>query len=79
MSSTYHRKRNPNHRVYPVVAQLAAARGAEKISQRALSYKMGYDCVTVGRWERGETLPSLQAVYDWCEALGVEMRVSPCV
>ncbi len=29
--------------------------------------------MTLGRWERGETLPSLQALHDWCQALEVSV------
>lgn len=39
--------------------------------------EIGYDRNAVGRWERGENLPSFQALIFWCDALGVELSTSP--
>jgi len=63
-------------RRYRILAELRELREARDMTRKMLSHRTGYHLATVGRWERGETLPSLQAMADWCEALDAELSIS---
>ena len=67
-------KRYLKHR-YPVVARLREIRERHGIPRKVVEHEMGYHRMTLGRWERGETLPSCQALHDWCQYLGVRLEV----
>lgn len=62
---------------YPIVEQLREIRIAQGIPSKVLCRKIGYDKNALGRWERGENLPSFQALNNWCEALGADLCASP--
>lgn len=66
-----------SRRRYPIITQLREIREAQDIPRKVVGHKLGYHPMTLGRWERGETLPSLQALGDWCEVLGAELCASP--
>ena len=61
-------------RQYPIVCELRQIRERRQIPRKVLEHAMGYHRLTLGRWERGETLPSLQALHDWAAYLGVDIR-----
>lgn len=75
MSGPVYRKRVPKH-VFPVIAELQAKRRERGIGRVPLAVDLGYSPTSLGRWERGEFYPSLQALHDWCEGLGVALRIS---
>lgn len=62
-------------RQFLLLRRLRQIRIAKKIPQKVLCHNMGYHKMTLGRWERGETMPSFQALHDWCEALGLRIEV----
>lgn len=62
-------------RQYPILAALRAIRNKQRLRLDVLAEMIGYHWVTVSRWERGEKQPSLQALHDWCEALGVTLAL----
>lgn len=64
-------------RRFPVVEQLREIREAQDIPRKVISHQLGYHVMTLGRWERGEKQPTLQALNDWCEALGADLCASP--
>ena len=59
----------------PVIAELRQERERQRLKREVLAETLGYHRMTVGRWERGETMPSFQALHDWCEALGVTLTI----
>jgi transcriptional regulator with XRE-family HTH domain len=61
---------------YPIVLQLRQVRESRGIPRKVIEYKIGYHKMTIGRWERGDTQPSLQALHDWCQVLGVEIGIN---
>lgn len=61
---------------HPVVRTLRAARKAQRLRIDVLGEMLGYHWATVSRWERGIASPSLQALQDWCQALGVELTIA---
>lgn len=58
-----------------VVADLREVREAKKLPRKVLGHRLGYHWYTIGRWERGETVPSTPALLYWCKSLDVELRV----
>ena len=73
--ATYRRRNRAAHHVYPVIAQLKAERLAQGKAIVDLALELGYSPTSLARWERGEFIPSVQALHDWAEGLGVELRV----
>lgn len=65
-----------NKHAKPIVIRLREIRERRRIPRKILEHAMGYHCMTLGRWERGETLPSCQALHDWCQYLGVRLEVA---
>lgn len=70
-----YRKRE-QRRLYPIVVALRAEREARKCPRKVVAYQMGYDATTLAKWEHGTILPSLQALHDWCEVLGLNLQAS---
>lgn len=70
-------RRYRKHRsdVLPIVESLRAIREHRGITRATLAPKIGYNVHTLTKWERGTIIPSLQAIYDWCEVLGVELMI----
>lgn len=60
---------------YPIVATLRRERVRRRISQRTLSNSMGYARETLAFWEAHSRLPSIPALEDWCEALGMKFQM----
>lgn len=56
-----------------LIGVLVARRISMAISREALARKLGYDEYTIGRWERGEMIPSIIRFQDWCAALGMTL------
>jgi transcriptional regulator with XRE-family HTH domain len=71
-----YRKRSLN-RKYPIIVALRDVRLAKKLPRKVIAYKMGYDEKTLAKWEWGTNLPSLQALHDWCEVLGMKPTIRP--
>jgi transcriptional regulator with XRE-family HTH domain len=67
-----HRKGNP----YPVIIELRREREAKRLRRDVMAEMLGYHWMTVGRWERGESLPSFQALHDWCQVLDVNLTTA---
>lgn len=59
--------------LYPIIESLRAVREQRGIPRKVLAHQIGYDVNTLVKWERGTILPSLQALHDWCQGLGVEL------
>lgn len=50
--------------------QLKPLRKKRRITQQALADKLKVDIGTVGNWERGKTMMSIEQLCNCCEALG---------
>ena len=53
-----------------MILQLKAARKRKKITQADLAALLDVDTKTVGNWERGETMMSIEQLCRCCEILG---------
>lgn len=62
---------------YGVVNRLAEIRVERNIARIDLAEHVGYHVMVIGRYERGESTPSLQRLVDWCDALGLELALRP--
>lgn len=60
-----------------LIQELRARREAAGLSIRQLAKRMGYDQAAVGRWERGDTGPTLIQLQDWAEALDCRIVFGP--
>lgn len=65
----------PIRRLSPVVAALRVARRARGLKQSELAAKLGYSLSTIENWERGAQAPSMAALTDWVEGLGMRLKV----
>ena len=53
-----------------MILQLRKIRKAKKLSQAELAEMLGANIRTVGAWERGETMMSIEQLCNCCEVLG---------
>ena len=60
---------------YPFISRLAEIRVAKSLPRIDLAEAAGYHVMILGRYERGETIPSVQRLVDWCDALGCEIII----
>lgn len=61
---------------FPLLADLRSERIRRGIGLIDVAENIGYHRVTISRWERGIDYPSIAALADWCEALGVNLHIS---
>ena len=57
-----------------VSANLATLRKQKGITQAELAEKLNYSDKAISRWEKGDTLPDLNVLYEICEFYGVTMN-----
>lgn len=58
---------------FSIVRALTALRVASGVTRNELADRSGYHEQIIGRYERGETTPSLRALTDLAQALGAEI------
>ncbi len=56
-----------------IAAKLAALRKSKHLTQAQLADKLGYSDKAVSRWERGDTLPDIDVLYELCSFYGVSL------
>jgi transcriptional regulator with XRE-family HTH domain len=54
-----------------IAAALTRARTRRNWTQEELGYRAGYDPIYINMLERGRRYPSIRAIFNLCEALGV--------
>ena len=57
-----------------VSANLAALRKQKGVTQAELAEKLNYSDKAISRWEKGDTLPDLNVLYEICEFYGITMN-----
>lgn len=57
-----------------VSANLGALRKQRGITQAELAEKLNYSDKAISRWEKGDTLPDLNVLYEICEFYGITMN-----
>ena len=62
-------------RPQPIVLELRALRKAKGMTQQRLASASGYSHVCVNRWETGISDPSIRAVSECAQALGVMLKI----
>jgi transcriptional regulator with XRE-family HTH domain len=60
---------------HPIAEQLRVIRIAKRKSMEQIGRKLKCLPDTLGRWERGEMLPTLENLSDWCATLGYELSL----
>jgi len=60
---------------FPIVATLKAVRAERGIARKYLARPNRLRFYTLVKWENGHCVPSLQSLYDWCEALQLDLFV----
>lgn len=63
--------------LHPILTELAAARRAAKLSQRALGKRVGLAQSHLSRIERGAVDPQLSNLLEIARALGLELMLVP--
>lgn len=68
-----------NHRSYrnlhPIVEFLRMERHRQRLSQRELAAKIGYDKSSIGHAEVGYHNPTISFITDWAFGLGFEIQI----
>ncbi|MEO8737934.1 MAG: helix-turn-helix transcriptional regulator [Edaphobacter sp.] len=54
-----------------IAAALTKARNQRKLTQEELGYRAGYDPIYINMLERSRRYPSMRAVFNLCEVLGI--------
>lgn len=67
------KRQSPHH----VIRQLRRIREIKKMDRIVLSEALGYHLTMLGRWERGDSTPSLQRLQDWACALNYRIGIVP--
>jgi transcriptional regulator with XRE-family HTH domain len=60
---------------FPFVQVLRRERLQLGLTLYDVAADIGYHYTTIGRWERGQDYPSIAALADWCEALGLGISI----
>lgn len=71
--------RGSRHAIEPsrfdLVRKLRLERQRQEITLYDVGAAIGYHYTTIGRWERGQDYPSIAALADWCQALGLRLSL----
>lgn len=60
--------------LHPIIAEnLAVLRKASGLTQAQLAERLGYSDKAVSRWEKGDTLPDINVLYELCDFYGIGM------
>ncbi len=60
--------------LHPIIAEnLAVLRKASGLTQAQLAERLGYSDKAVSRWEKGDTLPDINVLYELCDFYGISM------
>lgn len=58
----------------PIIAEkLVAMRKSRRLTQAQLAEKLGYSDKAISRWERGDTLPDIDVLYELCRFYGISL------
>ena len=61
--------------IKPIIAKnLSALRKRDGLTQAELAEKLNYSDKAISRWERGDTLPDINVLYQICEFYGIDMN-----
>lgn len=65
----------PVRPLHPMVEQLRKRRYEMNVSQEVLARKMGFSKKTLKHWEAGVMEPNMRSLFDWCDALGMKLKL----
>jgi transcriptional regulator with XRE-family HTH domain len=54
-----------------IAVALVDARNRRKLTQEELGYRAGYDPIYINMLERAKRYPSIRAIFNLCEVLGI--------
>ena len=69
------RPRKHNRTVHPFIKILHVERKRKRIPLRVMTSIVGYGVDSIGSFERGDHIPNLLKLVDWCESLGFELKM----
>jgi len=58
-----------------LISTLSGVRRLKGIGQKELAEKMGITTITLSKWEKGRTSPTLSQFTKWCEMLGYKLKL----
>jgi transcriptional regulator with XRE-family HTH domain len=64
-------------KAHPLIDQLARARQQSRQSRPRLAARIGCGTKSLWNWEAGRNSPSLDALTDWANALGLDIALTP--
>lgn len=67
--------RPPPKQLHPAVRALRRRRYELGLQAKEVAARTGYSLSVVRQWECGQTTPSLPALTDWAQALGMKIEV----
>lgn len=60
--------------LHPIISEnLAALRKSSSLTQAQLAERLGYSDKAISRWEKGDTLPDINVLYELCDFYGIRM------
>lgn len=67
--------RNSTNPIHPILDTLRRERVRRRLSLSSLAAILGYHPVSIDTWECGKRIPKFQAVLDWAQSLGYEIKL----
>lgn len=61
---------------YPIIRELREIRRQREIRQDVLADQIGTSPIQIAKWERGEHVPRLRALFDWAQALDCKIALT---
>lgn len=58
-----------------IISTLSGARRLKGIDQKELAKQLGVTPITLSKWEKGRTSPTLTQLIRWCESLGCTIKI----
>ena len=56
-----------------IASNISELRKEKKMTQSELAEKLHYSDKAISRWERGDTMPSIEVLCELCELFGVDL------
>jgi len=58
-----------------LISTLSGARRLKEIEQQELAKQLGVTPITLSKWEKGRTSPTLTQLSKWCKLLGYTLNL----
>lgn len=58
-----------------LISTLSGARRLKGVGQKELAEQLGVTVITLSKWEKGRTSPTLTQLTKWCDLLGYTLKL----